>query len=69
MRIALVGDFNPDVIAHQAIPKALALAADGAEVQPEWLDAESALHADLDRTPDSGVFPLVPTARWKVRCG
>ena len=25
MRIALVGDFNPDVLAHQAIPKALAL--------------------------------------------
>ncbi len=47
MRIALVGDFNPDVVAHQAIPKALALAADGMEVQPEWLDTESALHADL----------------------
>jgi hypothetical protein len=47
MRIALVGDFNPDVVAHQAIPKALALAANGADVQPEWLDTELALRADL----------------------
>lgn len=48
MRIALIGDFNPDVLAHQAIPKALALAADGQNVQPEWLATESAERAPLD---------------------
>jgi CTP synthase (UTP-ammonia lyase) len=47
MRIALIGDFHPDVLAHQAIPKALALAAAGADVRPEWLDTESAVNADL----------------------
>jgi CTP synthase (UTP-ammonia lyase) len=47
-RICLIGDYNPAVIAHQAIPKALALAADDANVHPTWLDTESALTADLD---------------------
>lgn len=60
MRIALVGDFNPDVIAHQAISKALALAADGAEVQPEWLGAESALHADLNAYAGFWCVPASP---------
>src|SRR6185295_14806073 len=38
-RIGLIGDFNPDVTAHRAIPKALALAAKsiGCEVEPVWL--------------------------------
>jgi CTP synthase (UTP-ammonia lyase) len=47
-RICLIGDYSPAVLAHQAIPKALALSADGADVQPTWLDTESALTADLD---------------------
>ena len=47
MRIALVGDYNPEVTAHQAIPKALALAAGDVDIQPEWLDTESALNAEL----------------------
>ena len=29
LHIGLIGDYNPDVIAHQAIPKALALAGCG----------------------------------------
>jgi CTP synthase (UTP-ammonia lyase) len=38
-RIGLIGDFNPDVTAHRAIPRALALAAEkvGCEVEPAWL--------------------------------
>lgn len=60
MRIALVGDFNPDVLAHQAIPKALALAADGGDVQPEWLDTESALHAELDQYAGFWCVPASP---------
>ena len=44
----MIGDYDPNVIAHQAIPKALALAADGSDVQPEWLATESALTAQLD---------------------
>ncbi len=62
MRIALVGDFNPDVVAHQAIPKALALAADGRDLRPEWLDTESALQAELD--PYAG-FWCVPASPYR----
>ncbi|MGY4531726.1 CTP synthase (UTP-ammonia lyase) [Pseudomonas sp. TE3786] len=43
LHIGLIGDYNADVIAHQAIPKALALAgaAVGVSVQPQWLATES----------------------------
>ncbi|KFF46266.1 MULTISPECIES: CTP synthase [unclassified Pseudomonas] len=51
LHLALVGDYNPDVIAHQAIPLALqqAAAALGLSVQVQWLDTDtltctSALH-------------------------
>ena len=39
MRIGLIGDFNPDVVAHIAIPRALTLAARQVEcrVETEWL--------------------------------
>ncbi|MGH2496196.1 MAG: CTP synthase C-terminal region-related (seleno)protein [Ktedonobacteraceae bacterium] len=39
VRIGLIGDFNPDVLAHIAIPQALALAARRVEcnVETEWL--------------------------------
>jgi CTP synthase (UTP-ammonia lyase) len=60
MRIALVGDFNPDVVAHQAIPKALALAADDADVRPEWLDTELALGADLGSYAGFWCVPASP---------
>ena len=60
MRIALVGDFDPHVVAHQAIPKALALAANGADVQPEWLDTEPALGADLDSYAGFWCVPASP---------
>ncbi|HKV57685.1 MAG TPA: CTP synthase [Ktedonobacteraceae bacterium] len=54
VRIGLIGDFNPDVLAHVAIPQALALAARRVEwsVETEWLptpllekDAEERLAA------------------------
>lgn len=60
MRIALVGDFNPDVLAHQAIPKALALAADGTDLQPEWLSTEDALTADLKSYAGFWCVPASP---------
>ncbi|MCK3826449.1 CTP synthase [Pseudomonas sp. W2Aug9] len=51
LHLALIGDYNPDVIAHQAIPLALqqAAAALGLSVQVQWLDTDtltctSALH-------------------------
>jgi len=43
LRIALIGDHNPSVIAHQAIPEALRLAASaaGVEIQPVWTHTSS----------------------------
>jgi CTP synthase (UTP-ammonia lyase) len=56
VRIALIGDYDPDVKAHQAIPKALALAAGGRGAVCEWQwihtaairDEASALLAPFD---------------------
>jgi len=61
IKIALVGDFNPDVTAHQAIPKALALAG-GNDVQPEWLATEAAEAAPLD---DYAGFWCVPASPYR----
>lgn len=43
VRIALVGDFNPAVIAHRAIPAAIRLSAQrlGLEVTPEWIHTDA----------------------------
>jgi CTP synthase (UTP-ammonia lyase) len=60
MRICLIGDYDASVLAHQAIPKALALAANGAAVQPIWLDTESALKADLDSYAGFWCVPASP---------
>ncbi|MBN2979601.1 CTP synthase C-terminal region-related (seleno)protein [Pseudomonas lactucae] len=47
VHLALIGDYNPGVIAHQAIPVALEQAAGalGLSVRPQWLDT--------DRLPDT----------------
>ena len=47
-RVALIGDYNPAVVAHQAIPEALRLAGEdlGLEVDAEWL------HTSLLRDPE-----------------
>jgi CTP synthase (UTP-ammonia lyase) len=60
MRIGLIGDFNPAVLAHQAIPEALALAADGTDLQPEWLSTEDALAADLKSYAGFWCVPASP---------
>lgn len=43
LHLALIGDYNPDVIAHQAIPLALQQAADtlGLTLHTQWLDTEA----------------------------
>lgn len=61
-RICLIGDYDASVTAHQAIPKALALAADTADVQPEWLGTESAVDADLQ---DYAGFWCVPASPYR----
>lgn len=43
VRIALIGDYDPEVVAHQAIPMAIALAARASDVQaePTWVGTDS----------------------------
>lgn len=43
LRIALVGDYNPEVIAHQAIPRAFALLSEAhpLAIHAEWISTES----------------------------
>ncbi|NVZ70173.1 CTP synthase C-terminal region-related (seleno)protein [Pseudomonas costantinii] len=43
LHLALIGDYNPDVIAHQAIPVALQQAAEtlGLTVQVQWLETDA----------------------------
>ena len=43
MRIGLTGDYSPDVLAHRAIPRALALAGEalGVRVEPVWVGTDT----------------------------
>ena len=43
LHLALIGDYNPDVIAHQAIPVALQQAAEtlGLSIHVQWLDTDT----------------------------
>jgi CTP synthase (UTP-ammonia lyase) len=46
-RIALVGDFSPEVVAHQAIERSFVLAIDsGMPLEPVWLETEKIVAGD-----------------------
>ncbi|WP_374337595.1 CTP synthase [Leeia sp.] len=49
LRVALVGDYSPDITAHQAIPVALQLAAEasGHDIQSHWLTTDEIDHPAL----------------------
>src|SRR5260370_6553719 len=70
LRVALVGDFNPSVVAHQAIPKALELA--GAqhrvEVEPLWVHSSSISGADARVAGFDGVW-CVPASPYANTIG
>ena len=61
VHIALVGDYNPGVKAHRAIPEAIRLATDGRDGQAEfeWLNTES-----LDQEAEHQLSPF--EAIWCV---
>ncbi len=74
MRIALIGDYNPAVKAHQAIPLALALACEAAE--SEWLHTAKILDdPSAQLAPFDGIWcvPASPYANTRgaiaaIRC-
>ncbi|NUT78255.1 CTP synthase [Pseudomonas sp. C1C7] len=69
IRIALIGDYDPQVTAHQAIPVALGLAAEhsGRKVQGEWLGTDS-IHADTALDEYDG-FWCVPASPYRSMDG
>ncbi len=60
VRICLIGDYDPQVTAHRAIPKALALAAKDNLVEPVWLGTECARDADLEEYAGFWCVPASP---------
>ena len=70
-KVALIGDYNPSVTAHQAIPKALGIAADqlGIEIGYEWIDSPN-LVGDLSEilAPFDGVW-AVPASPYENMVG
>jgi CTP synthase (UTP-ammonia lyase) len=66
VRIALIGDYHPQVKAHIAIPRALALAAEacGCEVAPVWLPTEEILPRLAAHFADCHGFWCVPASPY-----
>jgi CTP synthase (UTP-ammonia lyase) len=64
-RVALIGDYNPAVIAHQAIPKALRLAATACsvQVQPVWIHTAS-ISGDAGQFADFDGVWCVPASPY-----
>jgi CTP synthase (UTP-ammonia lyase) len=65
LRVALIGDYNPSVIAHQAIPEALRLAAlaGAADVDPVWTHTSSITCRDGEFAEFDGIW-CVPASPY-----
>jgi len=70
IRVALVGDYNEAVIAHQAIPKALQLAAEarGCEIERKWIHTSSIANASEQLSEFDGVW-CVPASPYANTAG
>ena len=70
LRVALIGDYNPSVIAHQAIPEALRLAAlaSGVEIQPVWTHTSSITGRDEEFAEFDGIW-CVPASPYANQDG
>ncbi len=70
LRVALVGDFNPSVVAHQAIPRALKLAGAHHEVNVEgiWIHTSSITEADRGLAGFDGIW-CVPASPYANTLG
>ncbi len=63
--IALVGDYNQQVIAHQAIPRALELACKSLQVDVNWTWVETtAISKDADNLNEFAAIWLVPASPY-----
>ena len=64
--IVLVGDYNPEVTAHRAIPEALDLAAEatGLSVTPRWVDTASLSEGAAAALADADAVWCVPASPY-----
>ena len=69
-RIALVGDYSPEVVAHRAIPRALELActATPADVTWQWIPTRAVREAARDLAEFAAVW-LVPASPYENMAG
>jgi CTP synthase (UTP-ammonia lyase) len=68
LRVALIGDYNPAVIAHQAIPEALRLSADASHpVEGVWIHTGSISNAEVQLRDFDGIWcvPASPYANME----
>src|ERR1700730_14935314 len=67
VRIGLIGDFNPDVKAHSAIPQALMLASRpvGCDVVAEWLPTPSLESETEERLSGFDGLWIVPASPYE----
>jgi CTP synthase (UTP-ammonia lyase) len=67
IRVILVGDESKEVLAHQAIPKALALAAEklSVDVAPEWLPTEQITSANTVAKKNPNAIWCVPGSPYR----
>jgi CTP synthase (UTP-ammonia lyase) len=65
VRVALVGDYDPAAVAHQAIPKALQLAGAklGASVEPVWVHTASITNPEIQFADFTGIW-CVPASPY-----
>ncbi|MEO5510114.1 MAG: hypothetical protein ABIV28_09210 [Longimicrobiales bacterium] len=71
LRVALIGDYDPSVIAHQAIPRALVLAATavGTSVDGCWLATDRIMSAPDALLPAFDAFWCVPASPYRSTGG
>jgi CTP synthase (UTP-ammonia lyase) len=70
VRIALIGDFDPSVIAHRAIPEALRLSAQrlAVEVVPEWVHTTTLKAPAMQLSAHAGIW-CVPASPYANTSG
>jgi CTP synthase (UTP-ammonia lyase) len=70
VRVALVGDYNPEVLAHRAIPEALRLSGDrlGVSVEPVWTHT-STLGPGVPQLADFAGLWCVPASPYANTAG
>src|SRR5688572_6507407 len=65
-RLALVGDFSEEIVAHRAIPQALALAREstGVAVEWDWVDTARLAEAPRQLADHAGIW-CVPGSPYR----